>query len=105
MRTRNDDSLGWVGGCFRARAPWRGLFAPGRGNIPFWSPKGVRGALTQVALGVVFLLSRGLICNSAWSDATPEHSRFLEASVRLRAEAPLWVDAGTVPVQWLGQGE
>ena len=56
-------TIAWVGrGCFRSRGPWMGLFAPGRGNIPFWSPEGVKGALTQVALGAGVLSGTGSLC-------------------------------------------
>ena len=62
MRTRNDDSLGWVGAISALEGPWRGLFAPGRGNISFGSPEGVRGALMQVALGAGVLSGTGSLC-------------------------------------------
>ena len=55
--------MAWVGrGCFRARGPWRGLFAPGRGKYTFWSPEGVRGALMQVALWAGVLSGTGSLC-------------------------------------------
>ena len=51
MRTRNDDSGGWPGVCFRASAPERGLFAPGREIYLSGPRKGCRGAVVKPTFG------------------------------------------------------
>ena len=48
MRTRNDDSGGWPGVCFRASAPERGLSLPD-GKYTFGAAKGLQRGCGEAA--------------------------------------------------------